>query len=243
MQTTLEAERTASAPPKDGAVPACIGIILDGNRRWAKAQGLSTLEGHRVGLLETYKKIARHAQARGVKHLVAFMFSTENWSRSEEEVAYLMDLFREAGKKELKELTDENVRIRFIGQREKFAPDLQELMMKVETESATKDGMTAWICLSYGGRAEIVAAVNQLIQEGKEVVSESDVRDALWSAEMPDPDIIIRTSGEERLSGFLLWQSAYSELFFTKTYWPAFSEEEFDAILAEFATRERRHGK
>ncbi len=224
------------------ATPICIGIILDGNRRWAKKNGLQALMGHREGLLKTYTTIARHALKRGVKHLTVYMFSTENWNRSEEEVSYLMDLFREAAKGQLQELLKENIRVRFIGQRERFAPDLQELMHTIETDSAKKDGMTAWIGLSYGGRAEIIAAARELAATGKEITEES-LRAHMWSAEMPDPDIIIRTGGEKRLSNFLPWQSVYSELFFSDTYWPDFTPEEFDAMLAEFATRERRNGK
>ena len=226
----------------DASSVDCVGIILDGNRRWAKKKGLAQLLGHREGLMNTYKKIAKHAQKRGVQHLVVYMFSTENWNRSEEEVQYLMNLFREAGRDQLKELLAENIRVRFIGQRERFAPDLQKLMDSVEADSAGESGMTAWICLSYGGRAEIVAAAGELAEKSEPITEES-LRAHMWSAEMPDPDIIIRTSGEKRLSGFLLWQSAYSELFFTDTLWPDFSPKEFDAILAEFATRERRNGK
>ena len=224
------------------STPACVGIILDGNRRWAKARGLPQLFGHREGLLKTYKTIAKHAQKRGIRHLVVYMFSTENWNRSEEEVTYLMNLFRESAKEHLKELLAENIRVRFIGQRERFAPDLQKLMDIIETDSAGKTGMTAWIALSYGGRAEITAAAQVLTKQSLPITEES-LRKHMWSADMPDPDIVIRTSGEKRLSGFLMWQSAYSELFFTDTLWPDFTKEEFDAILAEFATRERRRGK
>lgn len=225
----------------ESAVPTCVGIILDGNRRWAKERGLPQLMGHREGLLK-YKKIAKHAASRGVKHLAVFMFSTENWSRSEEEVKYLMDLFREEAGKQLKELLEENVRVRFVGQRERFAPDLQEIMNKIETDSMAKDGMTAWICLSYGGRAEIVAAARAVVSDGKEI-TEEEISAHLWTAEMPDPDIIIRTSGEKRVSGFLTWGAVYSELFFTDTKWPDFSEDEFDSILVEYTQRERRRGK
>lgn len=226
----------------NGAVPACVGIILDGNRRWAKKKGLQQLLGHREGLLNTYKAIAKHAQGRGVQHLAVFMFSTENWNRSEEEVKYLMNLFREAAKEQLQELLAENIRVRFIGQRERFDPDLQKLMNTIEADSAEKTGMTTWIALSYGGRSEIITAAQELAKKSLPITEES-LRNHMWSSEMPDPDIIIRTSGEKRLSGFLLWQSAYSELFFSDTLWPDFSREEFDAILAQYATRERRHGK
>lgn len=223
-------------------IPECVGIILDGNRRWAKAHNLHQLAGHREGLLVTYKNIAKHIRDRGIKHFVVYMFSTENWNRAPEEVSYLMDLFREAGKNQLKELSEENIRIRFIGQRERFAPDLQKLMADVEEESISNTSMTAWICLSYGGRAEITEAAKQLAAAGTEITEDS-IRSHMWSAEMPDPDLIIRTSGEMRLSNFLLWQAAYSELFFTDTLWPDFTPEEFDRILEEYGSRERRRGK
>lgn len=215
---------------------------MDGNRRWATERGLPKLEGHRRGV-ETYKQLLLHANTRGVEHLVVYMFSTENWHRAPVEVDYLMNLFRTLAKKELAEPIAENIRSRFVGERERLAPDLQELIADAEERSAKNTGLTAWICLSYSGRAEIVAAANKLIEEGREVVSEEDLRGAMWTAGMPDPDLIIRTSGEQRLSGFLLWQSTYSELFFTDTYWPDFSPAELDRILVEYALRERRHGK
>lgn len=224
------------------AVPLCVGIILDGNRRWAKLRGLPKLEGHRVGLLETLKNTVKFVQKKGVKHLAVYMFSTENWNREAAEVSYLMDLFRESIRTQMKELGDENIRIRFAGQRERFSADLQEAMRDVESDTAQNSGITLWCCLSYGGRAEIAAAARAAQAKGEEITEESIARN-LWTDGMPDPDIIIRTSGEQRLSGFLTWQSVYSELFFTETKWPDFSEEEFDAILAEFAERERRHGK
>lgn len=219
----------------------CVGIIMDGNRRWAKARGLPKFEGHRVGLLKTLRNTIRFVSARSIKHLVVFMFSTENWNREPKEVSYLMDLFRESIQKELKELGEKGVRVRFVGQRERFSPDLQQGMNTVEKETAKNDVITLWCCLSYGGRAEIVAAVRAAAEKGE--VTENSLGEHLWTAGMPDPDIIIRTSGEKRLSGFLPWQSVYSELFFTNTKWPDFTEEEFDSILAEFAQRERRRGK
>jgi undecaprenyl diphosphate synthase len=225
----------------EGRTPLCVGIILDGNRRWAKEHGLPKLEGHRVGLLETLRNTVRFVQARGIKHLAVYMFSTENWNREPMEVSYLMDLFRESIRSQMKELSDEHVRIRFVGQRERFSEDLQTAMHEVEQETAHNDGITLWCCLSYGGRAEIVAAAQAVAATGEELTEES-LAEHLWTAEMPDPDIVIRTSGEKRLSGFLTWRSVYSELFFTETKWPDFSEEEFDAILVEFAERERRHG-
>jgi undecaprenyl diphosphate synthase len=224
------------------SAPACVGIILDGNRRWAKAKGLPKLEGHRVGLLETLRDTVRFVRTRGIKHLIVYMFSTENWGREPVEVSYLMDLFRESIKNEMEALGKEGVRVRFVGQRERFSPDLQQAMDTTEKETEKNDGITLWCCLSYGGRPEIAAAANAAAAKAGDITEETIAKN-LWTAEMPDPDIIIRTGGEKRLSGFLTWQSVYSELFFTDTLWPDFSEKEFDAILAEFATRERRHGK
>lgn len=219
----------------------CVGIILDGNRRWAKAKGLSKLEGHRTGL-DTLRNTVRFVRDRGVKHLIVYMFSTENWNRESAEVLYLMDIFRESIKKEMKELCRENVCIRFAGQRERFPKDLQQAMDETEREAEGNDAITLWCCLSYGGRAEIAAAARAAALAGEEITEETLSR-RLWTAGMPDPDIIIRTGGEKRLSNFLPWQSVYSELFFTDTLFPDFNESEFNSILAEFALRERRNGK
>lgn len=226
---------------KDAAgSPVCVGIIMDGNRRWAKARGLPKLDGHRAGV-ETVKNIVRFARTRDVKHVAIYAFSTENWGREPAEVSYLMDLFLEFIRKEMNELGKEGVRARFAGQRERFSTDLQKAMDDIEKETEKNDTITLWVCLSYGGRAEIVAAANVAKKDGE--ITAATLAQNLWTAGMPDPDIIVRTGGEKRLSGFLPWQSVYSELFFTDTLWPDFSKEEFDSILAEFATRERRRGK
>ena len=219
---------------------ACIGIILDGNRRWARAHGVSKLEGHRAGV-ETLQKMVRFARDRGIKHLVVYAFSTENWSRDTDEVSYLMGLFSETIRKEMNELGKENVRVRFAGQRARFPLDLQQAMRDIEEKTSQNDAITLWTCLSYGGRAEIAAAA--IAAAAKGTITEESLSQNMWTAEMPDPDIIIRTGGEKRLSNFLPWQSVYSELFFTETLCPDFNKEEFDAILEEFAQRERRRGK
>ena len=219
----------------------CIGFILDGNRRWAKERGLPKLEGHRRGF-EKLKDVVRAMRERNIPHVAAFMFSTENWGREKEEVSYLMDLFREMAKNDLRELGKEGVRIRFVGQLARLDADLQQLVSEVEEETKNNTRITLWACISYGGRAEIVEAVRKLADDGAEA-SEENLRARMWAAEMPDPDIIIRTGGEQRLSGFLLWESAYSELFFVDPYWPDFSEEMLDSILSEYASRERRMGK
>jgi undecaprenyl diphosphate synthase len=241
LETILYAIQVDIDMNENPLVPQCVGIILDGNRRWAKERGLPKLEGHRVGV-EAVKNTTRFVRDRGIPNLAVYAFSTENWNREPGEVSYLMDLFREFIKKEVAELGKEGVRARFVGQRNRFSEDLQTAMQESETATASNNRITLWVCLSYGGRAEIVEAARRAAASGVEITEES-LKQAMWTAEMPDPDIIIRTSGEKRLSGFLTWGSVYSELFFTETKWPDFSEKEFDAILAEYAERERRHGK
>lgn len=218
--------------------PSCIGIILDGNRRWAKKSGLPSLEGHRSGA-ERLGEAVRWVRDRGIKHLAVYAFSTENWNRSEEEVKYLMNLFRTVVEEFFGELAKENIRVRFAGEREKFDKEIQEAMERVEETSEKNSTLTLWVCLSYGGRAEIVRAAKAARGE----VTEESLNKNLWTAGMPDPDIIIRTGGEKRLSGFLTWQSIYSELFFVDEYWPDFSEKILDKILAEYSSRTRRMGK
>jgi undecaprenyl diphosphate synthase len=213
---------------------------MDGNRRWAKERGLDSLEGHREGY-ETLKKILRGVRDRGIWHAIFYAFSTENWGRSDEEVTYLMELFKEALTSILKDLEKDKVRVRIVGERERFSKELQSLMYELEEKSAPYVGTTIWLALSYGGRAEIVDAVNCAV-EGGEQVTEASFGKLLWTKDMPDPDLIIRTGGELRLSNFLPWQSVYSELFFTKTYWPDFGKEEFERMLEQYAERDRRKG-
>jgi len=226
---------------QEGGVPQCVGIILDGNRRWAKERGIPSLMGHRKGF-ENLIEAARWVREAGVAHLAVYAFSTENWNRSSDEVTYLMELFKEMAGTHLATLGKEGVRIRFIGERARFSADLQALMREAEEGSALNTSFTVWVCLSYGGRAEILAAARRAQEDAVEISDES-LRARMWSAEMPDPDLIIRTGGEMRLSGFLTWQSIYSELFFLKTYWPDFSRNDLDAVLSEYAQRQRRMGK
>ena len=220
---------------------ACIGIILDGNRRWAKEKGLPTLEGHRRGF-ELLKDAARWVRDRGIPPLAVFAFSTENWNRTEEEVSYLMDIFRDAIRDSAEELGKEGIRVRFIGERERFPDDIKKGIAQAEEETKGNTKMTLWICLSYGARAEIVAAA-QAASAHDGLLTEELLRQHFWSADMPDPDIIIRTGGARRLSNFLLWQAAYSELFFVDPYWPDFSQKILDEVLDEYTERERRMGK
>lgn len=227
-------------------LPRCIGVIIDGNRRFGKEHGLSSAEGHKRGA-ERLSEFVRWAHDAGVECVITYAFSTENWSRTTEEVRHLMDLLRVYLKDNIQKAVEEGVRLRVIGQRERFDPDLQELFMEAEenTKGGGKD--TLVFAFSYGGRAEILDAVKRVVgmkgPSGIGEVAEDDFSKYLWTANLPDPDMIIRTGGEQRLSNFLPWQSVYSELFFTDTLWPAFTKDEFHQMLDEFAHRGRRRGK
>ena len=234
--------RLQSRMSNPASIPETVGIIMDGNRRWAKARGLPTFEGHRAGLAKA-KEIIKEAFDSGVKNVILYAFSTENWNRTAEEVSYLMSLFEQAIKDEFKELATENVRVRFIGEITRLPGQLQKVAHELEEETKSATRGTLAIALSYGGRPEIVSAVNSLIQAGHETVSEAEISSALWTHDIPDPDLIIRTSGEYRLSNFLTWQGVYSELHFTDTLWPDFSKEELHRIFDWYAARDRRHGK
>lgn len=220
----------------------CIGIIMDGNRRWARAHNKPVFEGHSEG----YKKLqeaVKWTREAGIEHLIVYAFSTENWQRSEEEVGYLMKLFRFILDNETKKMIEERIRVRFVGDRTRFSDDIQKGMEKMETETSKDYDITLYLAMSYGGRAEILSATNALLKEGVTNVSEDDFSKKLWSYPMPDPDILIRTGGDQRLSGFLPWQSVYSELFFVDAYWPEFQQEEFVKIIDGFNLRERRRGR
>lgn len=216
-----------------------LGIIMDGNRRWARERGLSSLDGHRAGY-EKLKEVVGWAQEANIKHLIVYGFSTENWNRPREEVEYLLALLREALAEESSRAKKENGRLRIVGDRSRFPDDIRQAMERAEAETSSGE-YTLYLALSYGGRAEILDAVNRLIARGAPV-SEAEFSDSLWTAGMPDPDLIIRTSGEQRLSGFVPWQGVYSELCFVPSYWPAFSREEFEASLDAYRSRRRRFG-
>ncbi len=223
-------------------IPACIGIIMDGNRRWARERGLPVFEGHRQG----YKKlqdVLRFVRDAGIAHAAVYAFSSENWHRSEKEVGYLMELFRSILENETKKMIEERIRVRFVGDRTQFSDEMQSMMARMETATAKKYELTMHLLMSYGGRAEIVAAANALFSEGITTITEDVFSKKLQEQSSPDPDLIIRTGGEQRLSNFLPWQSVYSELMFTSTKWPDFSKEEFDTMLKAFSQRERRHGR
>lgn len=221
---------------------------MDGNGRWAQRKGLPRSVGHKKGA-ETVKEITRAAGELGIKYLTLYAFSTENWQRSDDEVATLMDLLREYLKNDIKELQENSVRIIFIGERHMLAPDIVEQMKKVEEETAANDKLVLCIALSYGSRHEIVNAAKKiaaLAKRGDIEPSDIDLKmfsDMLYTKSIPDPDILIRTSGERRISNYLLWQLAYAEFFFTDTLWPDFSRKELEQIIQEYKTRERRYGK
>jgi undecaprenyl diphosphate synthase len=221
-----------------------IGIILDGNRRWAQKKGLPTLLGHKRGY-DKMKAAAEWCAKRGIKILTVYAFSSENWDRSKEEVKYLMDLFREGFKKNVDELSGRGIRIKVIGQKERLPKDLQELIKQAESKTSNNKKLLFNIGISYGGRPDIIQAVKKIVAQKIPAarINEKTLARYLWTEGGHDPDVIVRTSGEYRLSNFLTWQSAYSELFFLKKNWPDFSEQDLDRIIKEFNQRQRRFGK
>jgi undecaprenyl diphosphate synthase len=221
---------------------SCIGVILDGNRRWAKERNLPTLKGHTQGF-ENLKNLVQWAQEAEIPHLVVYAFSTENWKRGEEEVGYLMNMIRTQLTKQFSELRNEQTAVHVVGDVSLFPNDIQELIHKLHAENSPQAQYHVWIAASYGGRAEIVSAVNKLLEKKNVSVTEEEFAQALWTAGMPDPDVIIRTGGDRRLSNFVTWASVYSELFFVDTFWPSFSKEQFLQILEEYAVRKRNYGK
>jgi undecaprenyl diphosphate synthase len=219
-----------------------LAIILDGNGRWAKKRGLPRLLGHKAGVA-TAEKIVRAVSDRGIKYLSLYAFSTENWKRPEKEVAGLMLIFKHVLRRKVKKLHEENVRLRFSGFKKGFSKEINQLMQWAEDETSGNTRFNLVICLNYGGRQEILHAVEKLYKDG--VVppyKEEDIQNNLYLPDIPDPDLIIRTGGEQRLSNFWLWQNAYSELIFTDVLWPDYNEEHLDNALSEYASRQRRYG-
>lgn len=224
-------------------IPNHVGIIMDGNRRWAKERNLPTLEGH----LRGYEKIKQAPDwffVRGVKILSVFAFSTENWNRSRDEVNYLMKLIKKAIDEELEIAQKKGYQVLISGRIDELPGDLPESCLKIMNDTKTNSKGILNVCLNYGGRAEIIDAVKKMIKNKvtDEQIHEGMIRKYLYQGELSDPDIIIRTSGEQRLSGFQLWKSAYSELMFIKKYWPDFEESDVGLILDEYASRQRRFG-
>jgi undecaprenyl diphosphate synthase len=220
----------------DGGAARYVAIITDGNGRWARARGLPVVEGHRAGA-DTVKARLRDAAQLGIRELTVYSFSTENWSRPAEEVTALMRMFSERILGETPELDAEGVRMRFIGRRERVSGALLEQMDWAEAQTSANDRITLFVAFNYGGRAEILDAAQRYEGGGEDAF-----RRLLYAPEMHDPDLIIRTSGEQRMSNYLLWQSAYSELVFADELWPDFSRKAFEAALGEFERRRRRFG-
>jgi undecaprenyl diphosphate synthase len=220
----------------DGRAARYVAIITDGNGRWAQQRGLPVIEGHEAGA-DVVKARLRDAVEFGVRELTVYSFSTENWSRPAEEVTALMRMFSQRIATETPELNDEGVRMRFIGRRERVTPALLEQMDWAEAQTAANDRITLYVAFNYGGRAEVLDAAARYGGGGEEAF-----RRLLYAPEMHDPDLIIRTSGEQRMSNYLLWQGAYSELVFADELWPDFSREAFRAALDEFERRQRRFG-
>ena len=217
-----------------------LAVIMDGNGRWAKAHRLPRLAGHKAGA-ETLDRVMHYCREAGISYLTVYAFSTENWKRSPEEVGGLMKLLSSYIKRKKAQLIKEGVRFRVIGRRGDLSPSLQKQIAALE--EATKEGrFTLLVALSYGGRAEIVDAVNTALTAAETAVTEESFARYLYAPDVPDPDLIIRTSGECRTSNFLLWESAYSEYWFTPVLWPDFGKEEFEQAIAAFASRERRMG-
>ena len=229
-----------------GRLPRHIAIIMDGNGRWAKQRGLPRTAGHKVGA-ETFRKIATYCKDLGVQYLTVYAFSTENWKRPLEEVNAIMRLFGEYLLKGF-DYKNRNIRIKFMGDRTVLDEKLQQLMNKLEADSSVKTGMTLNIAINYGGRPEIVRAAQQLAEKAAagqlkpEEITEQMLSDAMYTAGQKDPDFILRPSGEKRLSNFMLWQAAYSELVEMDVLWPDFTRSDLDAAIEEFNHRSRRFG-
>jgi undecaprenyl diphosphate synthase len=221
----------------------CVAIILDGNGRWAMSRGLPVAEGHREGT-RALRRTVEAAIALQIGSLVVYGFSTENWTRPPDEVDDLMEIFSETIDRELPDLAKQGVRVRFLGRRDRAPEELQEKMAELEARTGTNDRLDLWIAFDYGGRAELADAARRLIQAGiaPDEIDEDTFARALYEPDLPDPDLLIRTAGDQRISNFLLWQLAYAELVFVEKPWPDFGEEDLRAALVEYANRERRFG-
>ncbi|MBI4920036.1 di-trans,poly-cis-decaprenylcistransferase [Candidatus Azambacteria bacterium] len=219
-----------------------LGIIMDGNRRWARSRGLSPSEGHRAGC-EKAKEVLKWCREAEIKILTLYAFSTENWRRAKSEVNFLMNIFYRILTKDIKELHKNNVRVRIVGRKEDFSEKLQKAIEESEKLTENNTGIILNLAINYGGRQEIVDAFNKIMENPPKKITENIISQNIYTAGLPDPNLIIRTSGEMRLSGFLMWQSVYSELRFVKRHWPDFSKKDFNDALADFANRQRRFGK
>jgi len=223
------------------ALPVHVAFIMDGNGRWAKKRGLERIEGHKKGA--EIADLASHWCADlGIRYVTLYAFSTENWRRPQQEVDFLFELMLIYISSKLDNMLEEGVRMRFIGRLSELPVKLMNFTEEIESKTSSCRKLDVIVALNYGGRAEIVDSVNRVLEGGKQKVSEEDIKENLYLPDVPEPDLIVRTSGEERISNFLTWQSVYSELFFTRTLWPDFTEEEFVKIVEEYSKRKRRFG-
>ena len=236
---------TDSQASTEQKIPVHIGFIMDGNRRWAKERNLPTLEGHRRGLYDALIPLVDSCMKKGVRYITVWAFSTENWDRSKKEINYLIGLMEQIFNDKIDELDGKGVFVNPIGRLTDYPIKTQKLAQMAKDRTKNNDKFTFNIGLSYGGRDEIITATRNIIRDGlrPEEITEEKFSEYIFEVGQPSPDIICRTSGEKRLSGFLLWQSTYSELYFTDTYWPDFNEDELDKLLVEYNRRERRFGK
>ena len=241
MELTIEKEIIEAVKKTD---LKHIAIIMDGNRRWAKEHFLPSMVGHKKGV-ESLKNITRACDDFGVKYLTMYAFSTENWNRKKEEVDFLMDLLATTLKGELQELNENNVKMNFIGDMSQLNKNLQEIIEHSKEKTKNNTGVVLTVAINYGSRDEIVNAVKNIVELGykKEEITQELISQNLYTSSIPDPDLLIRTSGEKRISNYLLWQIAYSEIYVTKTYWPDFNKEALAEAIIEFAKRQRRWGK
>ncbi len=231
-------------PPLElGEGPRSVAIIMDGNSRWAASQGLPVEAGHREGT-RALRRTVEAAIDLNIRSLTVYAFSTENWLRPPDEVDSLMEIFGETIRRELPDLAEQGVRTRFIGRRDRVSSELLVQMEDLEAETASRDRLDLWIAFDYGGRAELAEAARRIVEVGlrPDEIDEDVFAAYLYASDMPEPDLLIRTSGELRISNFLLWQLAYSELVFTDRRWPEFGEEDLRAAVQEYAGRRRRFG-
>ncbi len=223
-------------------IPAHICIIMDGNGRWAKKRGLPRIMGHNQGV-KAVRKIVKHCGKIGVKYLTLYTFSTENWQRPEKEVNELMKMLKNLAVKEKEELKKNNVRVKVIGRLNLLPEEVRDNLFTLVKETEDRTGLTLILAISYGGRQEIIDGIKKFIKSGEKDIDEEKFRNFLYAPEIPDPDLLIRTGGEKRISNFLLWQIAYSELYFTDTLWPDFNEKELEKAIEDYRNRERRFGR
>ena len=221
-----------------------IAIIMDGNRRWAKEHLLPSMKGHKKGV-DALKKVTRACDDFGVKYLTLYAFSTENWNRKKEEVDFLMDLLATTLKNELKELNENNVKMNFIGNLSQLNDNLQNILNESKEVTKNNTGVVLTVAINYGARDEIVNAIKNIVKDkvDEDEITQELVSNYLYTKNIPDPDLLIRTSGEKRISNYLLWQIAYSEIYITDTYWPEFNKDTLALAIKEFAKRQRRWGK